>query len=571
MHGSAQTGPIHVTGVSEPPEMMGPAEVLPTMSEADKAFWDVLKQSGSNGTEVSLPALDQFLQEYPSYADGYYWRATAEACGNTHLNLPKAKADIQAALTHEGNGSSTFQKGEAFALLAKIESADGRRTSALNLLEKAIRVDLNSADDIFNIKGVAPETKSEFCTWNLSDLHLLAKQAPNDWRPLALEGLYYQFFTTFNESYYPQASAAFRKAALMNTRTPIVPYLIGELHKKEAFWTKKAWSSNSARDDMYGASIRSFTKSIQLDSDFEPAYAARAEAYLDLKRNTLAIKDFGKVLSVNPDDTTAHSDRGIAYADIGHYFAAISDFGEAIRAMKSGDSYLPDDYENRADAYVKVQNYRSAIEDYSSAIRLRLENQVILLSLAQFRGLYPEYSAVPDDMLLRKLNSLFAPQYKADAFKKLMTKENGKWGVSLLNDLYEKRGDAYLSIGDYGRGILDFQRIFTGMPDYGKSTERWRGLGAFGHEQKFYLDVKASEPLSKPYPRLWVKRVGGKQSEVMEFQLDCLSRRLRQVSEVIYDTNNNVVGESSAGENWSDVTPDTLGEQLWSGVCQEKP
>jgi hypothetical protein len=62
-----------------------------------------------------------------------------------------------------------------------------------------------------------------------------------------------------------------------------------------------------------------------------------------------------------------------------------------------------------------------------------------------------------------------------DLVKQLMEK-NGKWAISLLNDLYEKRGDAYLKAGDFRRGALDFDRIFKGIPDFADSTERWRVL-----------------------------------------------------------------------------------------------
>ena len=568
---SAEAGPVLISGVFEPPEMKGSAKVLPTPSDADKAFWDVLKQGGNKGfTEANLPVLDKFIQDYSSYADGYYWRANAEMCGSKPPNLVKAKSDLEAALGHEGSGNSTLEEKEVLSLLAKIEAANGRYTAALDLLEKATVKDLGSASSIFNIQGISPETTSDFCTWNLTDLRLLASNAPKDWRPLALEGLYYEFFTTFNESYYTQATAAFQKAALLNPRIPVIPYLRGELYIKSAFWTKKAWSSDAARNDIYRASLPFFTKAIQLAPNFEPAYAARAEAYLQLKQDTWAIKDFNKVLSIDSDNTTAHSDRGLANLEVGQYYAAISDFGDAIRTKQDEDIYLPNLYENRADAHVKVHDYRRAIVDYSSAIELRIDTQVMLWNLAQFRGLYPEYASVPDDVLLQKLNRRFAPQYEASAFKKLMTQDNGKWGVSLLNDLYEKRGDAYLSIGDYRHGILDFQRIFVGMPNYGETTERWRPLGVFGHGEKFYLDVKASEPLSDRFSRMWVKRVGDKRSDVMAFELDCSSRRLRVTSNVVYDANNNTVGGSNAGEGWSDVAPDTLGEQLWNGTCQSQ-
>jgi len=567
-----ESSPVLIPGISEPPEMKGPAKVFPTPLAADKAFWDAFKQAGNNGfTEANIQILDNFIQDYPNYADGYYWRANAEICGSELPDLIKAKSDLETSLSHKSSGTSSFDERDVFSFLAKIEAANGNHAAALNLLESAMQKDLDSGANIFNVQGTSPETTSKFCTWNLTDLHLLASSAPKDWRPLALEGLYYEFFTTFDEQYYSQAAAAFQKAALVNPRTPIIPYLQGKLYTKSAFWTKKAWSSDAARNDIYRTSLPLFTRAIQLSPNYELAYAARAEAYLQMKQYMLAIKDFNKVLSIDSNNTTAHSDRGLANLEVGQYYAAISDFDDAIRLKQNGEIYLPNLYENRADAHVKVNDYRRAIEDYNSAIELRIDTQLILWSLAQFRGLYPEYSAVSDDVLLQKLNRRFAPQYEPDAFKKVMTQDNGKWGISLLDDLYEKRGIAYLNIGDFRHGILDFQRIFVGMPDYGKFIERWRVIGVFGHGEKFYLDVKASETRANRTPRIWVKKVGTKQSEVMAFELDCSSRRLRMTSNVIYDINNNTLGGSDVNEGWSDVAPDTLGEQLWNGVCQSNP
>jgi hypothetical protein len=111
----------------------------------------------------------------------------------------------------------------------------------------------------------------------------------------------------------------------------------------------------------------------------------------------------------------------------------------------------------------------------------------------------------------------------------------------------------------------------VGIPNFANVTERWRSLGTFGHGESFYIDVKSSEvPLGRT-PRIWVKRVGPKQSTVMAFALDCSGRKLQVTSSVVYDSNNNTVGGSEVAEGWSDVAPDTLGEQLWTGVCKVKP
>jgi tetratricopeptide (TPR) repeat protein len=155
------------------------------------------------------------------------------------------------------------------------------------------------------------------------------------------------------------------------------------------------------------------------------------------------------------------------------FYEAVSDFGDALREKSDEDNYRPQLYQNRADAYVKVQDWRRAIDDYTSAIHLHLKSQITVLSLAQFRGLYPEYAGVSDAVLMDKLNRFFMPQFAPDVFRKML-QDNGKWGVSLLNDLYESRGDAYLRLGDYGKAIRDFQRIFVGIPNFANVTERWR-------------------------------------------------------------------------------------------------
>ncbi|MDE3148192.1 MAG: hypothetical protein KGL37_01875, partial [Acidobacteriota bacterium] len=92
-------------------------------------------------------------------------------------------------------------------------------------------------------------------------------------------------------------------------------------------------------------------------------------------------------------------------------------------------------------------------------------------------------------------------------------------------------------------------------------------LGAFGHDEKYYLDTKASEPLVNP-ARVWVKRVGAERSEVIEFQLECSSHQLRATSNAVYDAKGSLIGGSDVPGFWTDIAPDTLGEQLWNGICR---
>jgi tetratricopeptide (TPR) repeat protein len=555
--------------VPEPPELRGPGKKLPQLSPDDQAFVETMKRAGSKGfNEGNLQLLDNFLLQYPTYADAYYWRGVAKACEMRPQDLSGAKADLENTLKMKEAGASIFDEKQTISVLGKIAVANGDIATALDLLEKAMRMDLNNADNMFDITGTVPERTSSFCTWNLADLDQLTAKHPHDWRPLALKGLYFQFFTTFDESYYPQATAAFQKAALVNPTNAIIPYLLGELRMKSAYWTKKAWSSGTARDDFYRAALPFYSKAIQLDRHFERAYLERAEVYFELKQDALAIKDFDAALSINPDEASAYSDRGNTYFDMHQYYPAISDFGMAISLKGDGNIYLTNLYENRGDAYVAVQDERRAIEDYSSAIKSHLENDAILLSLGEFRNLYPEYAGASDAVILNKLNQQFAPEFQPDVFENMISGNKDKTFFDILiGDVYKKRGETYLRFGNYKSGILDFQRIIKGIPDSGDLIDRWQPIGIFGNGEKFYLDVKSSEILSSRNPRIWVKGISEKQSEVMAFEVDCSTHRSRITSNVLYDSKNQVIGGSSVGDAWSEITPDTLGERIWNGVC----
>ncbi len=311
-----------------------------------------------------------------------------------------------------------------------------------------------------------------------------------------------------------------------------------------------------------------YTAAIQLDSHFLPAYEERASAYLGLKQYAQAIRDYDRILELDPENVTAYADRGLAKLDSGLTpMGAVIDLGEAIRRKNDDDNSLAMSHEYRGDAYVKIGDYGSAIADYSDAIKFRLANDTFLLSLTQIRGLYPEYDHVSDEVLMRKINALFWPQYEYSVFAKQL-QGNGQWPISLLNDLYEKRGDAYLRAGDFRRGVRDFQRIFVGIPNFAATVERWRVLGSSTNREEYYLDVKSAELAEATRPHVWVKSISkGKASLVMSYEADCKSRRLNQVSVTAYDAAEKLVSSSDVGTGWQAVVPGTIGEQLYNGMC----
>jgi tetratricopeptide (TPR) repeat protein len=554
-----------ISGVSEPPELTGAPKKVTKPSEADTEFIELVGHlKNEEETKSAIPKLNDFIDKHPDYSDALFLRAYCKACILNDHDFALIQSDVEGAMSHSG---LVYNNTDYYSLLGKMEFARANYVKAVDDLDKAMARDLDTANGMFNVEGVEPEKTSKFCVWNLADLDALVARFPKDYRPWLFRGLYYEFFTTFKEDYYPPAMQNFQKAALLNPSSPLPQYFIGQLYSKASFWTKKAWASDKGRDEQTKNAAQAYTKAIQLDPKFLPAYEQRAEDYLNLKQYPQALRDFGMVLTLDPENHTAYADRGLAKLETGDNWGAIFDFGDAIRRKKEDDSYLTNLYENRADAYVRLGQYNEAISDYDKAIELRFGQMTISLSLSQIRGLYPEYDQVSDDVLLHKLHDLFWPNMEYVGFAEELTEKNGKWAISLLNELYEKRGDTYLRSGDFRRGVLDFRRIFKGIPNFADSTDRWRALGRTADQEDYFLDAKSAVFPSDGPVQLWVKFVGKKETQTVENELDCKTRRTNRASVVTYDSNGTLLTSSEVSSGWQRIIPDTIGEQLYNGAC----
>lgn len=320
--------------------------------------------------------------------------------------------------------------------------------------------------------------------------------------------------------------------------------------------------------EIHNEAVALFTTALTRDPNFTPAYLARAEGYLNSKQYVLSIRDFTRVLSINPQNSTAVTDRGNAYMESGAYFKAIADFTTAIPLeTKNGDSYLHTLYESRGDAYVKVGDLRSAISDYTSALRLAFGNLTILISVPQIRGIYPELKDSSDAAVVRLMHDQFHPEVDPQGFSDALLHNDGRYEISLINDVYEKRGDAYIQSGRFLEGVNDFQRIYRGIPAFASSVDRWRSLDSSHGPSAYFLDVKGSD-LSNAVKRVWVKHSQKTGYQVISFEFDCSSREMRTISEVRYNPQNDLLGSPLPDpDSWHGVVPDTIGERLLSGVC----
>jgi hypothetical protein len=151
---------------------------------------------------------------------------------------------------------------------------------------------------------------------------------------------------------------------------------------------------------------------------------------------------------------------------------------------------------------------------------------------------------------------------------KQLLAEKDEWAIDFVNELYEKRGDAYLRMNDFRRGVQDFNRIIKGIPNYADGMDRWRLLGSSPGGEQHYIDVKTAEFSNSVPARLWLKTVKKDESyTVQAYELDCKGGRINATSTVQYSPNDEIISTSETSGGWQRIVPETLGEQLHNGMC----
>ena len=133
-----------------------------------------------------------------------------------------------------------------------------------------------------------------------------------------------------------------------------------------------------------------------------------------------------------------------------------------------------------------------------------------------------------------------------------------------------KRGDAYLIAGDFRRAIADYQRASNGF-DYGRKTvDRWHQVSKGSRE--IYMDSETAEFDNPAIPKFWVKMVDTAPTakgayEVEQWGVDCRLKKINLFSFLKYDAKGNVTSSNDTESGWASTVPDSLGEQLYRGMC----
>lgn len=562
-----------------PPELVRPAKSWTPPSEPAKELAEAMGIGAKDSPQLSpsdvVQKLTTFIEQNPNYSDGYYFRASENFCTIKDKNYASIVSDFDAAIDKSSQTvmpAQTSDLADLRAMRARVELLTGKYREAMSDLDSAIKLDPGSAQNIFGAGGVTPDGKGDGCAWGLDDFNELQRQYPNDFRINIYRGLYLAFFATFDETFRDRAIQDLQKADSLNPKSPLTAFLLGQIYTRSSMFGLAAAKSDTIKDATIRKAAQQYTVAIQRDPSFFPAYGARAESYFELREYLLAIKDYDADIAREPDNAGAYNDRGLVEMELGRYAAATVDFGDALSRLPADDHSIGQTYENRADVYIKEGEYARAVADLNEAIAENFGSQTLLMGIGRVRKLYPELSALSDSAVSDMLREIYWPQFTDDTFSKELLDKTKTWEPSfILADLYVKRGDSYLRMKDFRPAAADFSRVFSAFGDYGSSIDRWRPLEG-DTNKAIFVDIKTMtfSPVSRP--SLWIKTMGKKSSYTVDsYEFDCSSRSISQKSTIDYDANGNVIRSSEVDSRWQRVVPDSLGEDLFEGMCANPP
>lgn len=559
-------------------------------TEAEKSLYTELLNSmdflndPTDGAKFKegLKKLDNFINEHQEYSDAYLLRASSL------YNIARSKEytsileDIDNAIKYHPKTEKSAYENTAgmYGLRAKVNKDNGNLQQAIKDLETAININHHDAIDH---SGTNPEDTPENGQWGKRDFDEIIKKYPKDYRGYLFRAVFYfNFGILLKPGDYQSAIDDLKMAIRLNPKCEKAYYLLGAImdqqlvfgkknekaYRKEASVRLKGLSIWNAYPEICKKIENAYSNAIKANPRMKEAYLSRAELYLNTQKYTLAIKDFDKVIELDPDYGGAFHDRGLAYSNIGKYWKAIDDFTHSIDAKKKVFSQYQA-YINRAKAYADNNQFAEAINDYSKAIELHTAEVIILMSLSEFRTIYPEYNDLDDNLLLIKLRNKYFPNMELEGFSKLLLREDNNWHDTSGFEIYENRGDTYLRFGYYSKAIDDYNRASRIWPDF--QIDRWKYVFATS-KAKCYLDITTAEKDKNIY-KFWLRndnlnpKKKAESYNIQSMAIDCSSKQLSTLSYIDYDAKGNVMHSYDSFSEWSTIIPDTIGETLYKGWC----
>ncbi|HEV2385789.1 MAG TPA: tetratricopeptide repeat protein [Candidatus Acidoferrales bacterium] len=116
----------------------------------------------------------------------------------------------------------------------------------------------------------------------------------------------------------------------------------------------------------YQPALALYDKALQIDPNYQLAYANRGGALRRLGRTQEALASLNKALELNPKDVWAYDERAAAYTDLGQYQRGIEDADKAIQ-LNPKYQYA---YGDKGLALSKLGRYGDALAAFDAALAL---------------------------------------------------------------------------------------------------------------------------------------------------------------------------------------------------------
>jgi tetratricopeptide (TPR) repeat protein len=119
----------------------------------------------------------------------------------------------------------------------------------------------------------------------------LKQRFPTNYRSYLFTGLYYGFFSNFNEPSVKPALENLDKAGELNPASALPHFFKAHILQQAFFLKSLAWT-DAQRAALKQQQLEELTKALALDPNLLPALGDRAEAYFSLKQFQQAIPDY---------------------------------------------------------------------------------------------------------------------------------------------------------------------------------------------------------------------------------------------------------------------------------------
>lgn len=127
------------------------------------------------------------------------------------------------------------------------------------------------------------------------------------------------------------------------------------------FWWGRLYYAQGNLDQ----AVSYYSKAINRDIDFAPAYRYRAAAFKDMGELEASAEDYTQLLDLTPEPIF-YNRRGLVYEELEQWDKAIEDYTKTIELSPK----WPIAYNNRGYVYLKQKKYNLAREDFETALRL---------------------------------------------------------------------------------------------------------------------------------------------------------------------------------------------------------